>query len=123
VLRLLVSPRWLVRHVLLATALATCWGFGRWQLGRALSRHSILNWSYTVEWGLFGAFALLCWGWFLRDELRGDGDDETDGEPAQLAFLPAAEPVTEDEDPELAAYNRYLAELHARSSAHSKGRR
>ncbi|MCW2543953.1 MAG: hypothetical protein JWM40_1505, partial [Frankiales bacterium] len=59
VLRLLVSPRWLVRHALLALALAVCVGFGRWQLGRAEDRHSILNWSYTVEWTLFGAFALL----------------------------------------------------------------
>jgi hypothetical protein len=114
VLRVLLSPRWLLRHLLLVIALATCWGFGRWQLHRALDRHSILNWSYTVEWALFGGFALLCWGWFLRDELRGrDADPEAEPEPAPRGYLPVAQPVTEEEDPELAAYNRYLAELNA----------
>ena len=109
-LRILLSPRWLVRHVLLVGAIMTCLGFGQWQLGRALERHSILNWSYTVEWGLFGAFAVLCWGWFLRDELRGDPVHEA-AQPAARVFLPFATPVTDEEDPELAAYNRYLADL------------
>jgi type VI protein secretion system component VasK len=115
VLRLLVSPRWLVRHVLLVLALAVCAGFARWQLGRALERHSILNWSYTLEWTLFGLFALLCWGWFLRDELRGpDQEDEQPAPPP--VYQPVAQPVTDDEDPELAAYNRYLAELHSKKT-------
>jgi hypothetical protein len=114
VLRLLVSPRWLFRHVLLAAALATCWGFGRWQLHRAIARDSILNWSYTVEWTLFGMFAVLSWGWFLRDDLRGPQPEEP---PApQRVYQPVAQPVTDEEDPELAAYNRYLAELHAKET-------
>ena len=108
-LRLLVTPRWLLRHVLLLAALAVCYGFGRWQLGRALDRHSVLNWSYTVEWGLFGAFAVLCWGWFLRDELRGEPEEE-DPQPAPV-WHPVAEQVSDEEDPELAAYNRMLAQL------------
>lgn len=114
-LRLLVSPRWLARHVLLAVAVAACFGFGRWQYGRAVQRHSVLNWSYTVEWTLFGLFAVLCWGWFLRDELRG-GPPETVEAPVRTVYQPVAQPVTEEEDPELAAYNRYLAELDERSS-------
>ncbi len=111
-LRLLVSPRWLVRHTLLAVAVATCIGFGRWQLHRAVQRNSVLNWSYTVEWTLFGLFAVLCWGWFLRDDLRGPAEDEADEEP--LVYQPVAQPVTDEEDPELAAYNRHLAELNAK---------
>lgn len=113
VLRLLVAPRWLVRHVLLIGALAICWGFGRWQFYRAVERDSILNWSYTVEWALFGGFAVLCWGWFLRDEIRGDveSDEPPPAVPAP-AQRPVPAPVTDDEDPELAAYNRMLAALH-----------
>ncbi len=111
----LLTPRWLVRHVLLAAALSLCFIAGRWQFHRAVARDSVLNWSYTVEWGLFGAFALLCWGWLLRDELRG-GLIEQDAPPPTV-YLPAAQPVSDDEDPELAAYNRYLAELN------QKGRR
>ena len=109
-LRLLVTPRWLLRHVLLLAALAVCFGFGRWQYGRAVHRHSVLNWSYTVEWTLFGAFAVLCWGWFLRDELRGPEPEDETAEPAPV-WHPVAQPVSEDEDPELAAYNRMLAQL------------
>jgi hypothetical protein len=111
-LRLLLSPRWLVRHVLLVVVVSACVGFGRWQYGRAVSRHSILNWSYTIEWTLFGAFALLSWSWLLRDDLRGGPPPEP--EVAPRVYLPAALPVTDDEDPELAAYNRMLAQLNTK---------
>lgn len=113
-IRILLSPRWLVRHVLLGVALWTCWGFGTWQLERALERDSILNWSYTVEWGLFGAFALLSWGWLLRDDLRGGPPPEPDEPP--VVHLPVAQPVSDEEDPELAAYNRMLAALNAKDT-------
>ncbi|MCU1595965.1 MAG: hypothetical protein JWO12_3357 [Frankiales bacterium] len=112
-LRLLVAPRWLLRHVLVVAAVGACYGFGRWQYGRALHRHSILNWSYTIEWTLFGLFAVLCWGWFLRDDLRG-GPPPEEPQPVQT-YHPTAQPVSDDEDPELAAYNRMLLELNERS--------
>ena len=105
---MLLSPKWLARHVLLAVALTTCFFFGRWQLGRAVDRDSILNWSYAIEWALFAVFALVCWGWYLRDDVRGEPEHE---EPPAPVYLPRAEPVTDDEDPELAEYNRYLASL------------
>ena len=113
-LRLVVAPRWLLRHALLIVAVGACYGFGRWQLGRALSRHSVLNWSYTVEWTLFGLFAILAWGWVLRDEARG-GPPPEPAAPARV-YQPVAQPVTDDEDPELAAYNRMLAELNAKEA-------
>ncbi|HTL24716.1 MAG TPA: hypothetical protein VL281_11855 [Mycobacteriales bacterium] len=112
-LRLLLSPRWLVRHLLLAVALVVCWLFARWQYGRAVDRHSVLNWSYTIEWLLFGAFALLSWGWFLRDELRGPQEEPEQVAPQQRVVTP----VTDEEDPELAAYNRMLARLHEKDTA------
>jgi cytochrome oxidase assembly protein ShyY1 len=110
---LLLTPRWLVRHVLLVAALLSCWYLGRWQLGRALDRDSILNWSYAVEWFLFAGFAVLVWGWFLRDELRGSPRDEPS---APVIDQPRAQPVSDEEDPELAAYNRMLAELHRKAT-------
>jgi type VI protein secretion system component VasK len=106
---LLLKPRWIVRHVLLVGAVTVCWFFGRWQYHRAIARHSVLNWSYTVEWTLFAGFAVLCWGWFLRDELRGEPPPEK--EPVIEVHQRVAQPVTDAEDPELAAYNRMLAEL------------
>jgi hypothetical protein len=104
----LLQRRGLVRHLLLVVALVGCYLGASWQLGRALDRHSFLNWSYTVEWTLFGLFALLCWGWFLRDELRGPEAEDEDPLPS---YQPVAVPVSDEEDPELAAYNRYLSEL------------
>ena len=112
---MLVSPRWLLRHLLLVGALVGC-GFAiRWQLGRALSRHSVLNWSYTVEWCLFAGFAVLTWGWFLRDEVRGPTG--TVPEAPAITYQPTAPVVSDDEDPELAAYNRYLARLNSKDNA------
>ena len=114
-LRLLLSPRWLFRHVLMVALVAGCLAASRWQYGRAVERHSIQNWSYTVEWVLFGGFVVLGWAWFLRDELR----ERSGAAPvARVRETPlpvvAVAATTEDEDPELAAYNRYLAELAAK---------
>lgn len=109
-LRLALTPRWLLRHVLVLLAVVVCFGFGRWQLGRAEDRHSILNWSYTVEWTLFALFAVLCWAWFLRDEHRSGGPSPKPELPVRV-YQPVAQQVSDAEDPELAAYNRYLSEL------------
>lgn len=113
-LRVVLSPRWLWRHVLLVVAVGTCFVFGRWQLGRAVDRHSVLNWSYAIEWALFAVFAVVCWAWYLRDDLRGGVRPEA---PQQPVYLPQAQPVTDDEDPELAEYNRYLASLNKKEDA------
>ena len=115
-LRVFFSPKWLLRHVLLVGVVVTCLGFGRWQLGRAEDRHSVLNWSYAIEWTLFALFAVVCWAWYLRDDLRG-GAVAAPEEPIKPVYLPVAQPVTDDEDPELAEYNRYLASLNQKDPA------
>ena len=112
---LVLQPRWLVRHLVLIAALTGCFFGARWQLGRAVERHSVLNWSYGIEWCLFAGFALLCWGWYLRDDLRGPSDDAP--APRPVGYQPVAQQVSDDEDPELAAYNRYLAGLNRQDSA------
>ena len=112
-LRLAFTPRWLLRHVLALVLVVGCSVAARWQFHRAVVRHSILNWSYTLEWSLFAGFVLLCWGWFLRDETRGPQPDPVPVVPADTPVLPpsavTAEPL--EDDPELAAYNAYLAGL------------
>jgi hypothetical protein len=53
---------------------------------------------------------VLCWAWFLRDDLRGGPVEPVLAAPARV-YQPVALVVTDEEDPELAAYNRYLAHL------------
>jgi len=116
VLRLAFTPRWLLRHLLALLLIAVCCLAARWQFLRALRRHSILNWSYTLEWSLFAGFVVLCWGWFLRDEVRGPQPEVAPTQTTAVPVLPppaAAEPV-QDDDPELAAYNAYLAGLRSK---------
>jgi len=133
VLRRFCSPRWLAFHLLVLVLVAVFLGLGWWQLGRA-SAGNTLSWGYALEWPVFAGFTGFVWYRTLRDTVRpptghardgGTGDDSTrDGaadRPAgggALAFpvpdlpaRPAGAPVAEDEDPELAAYNRYLAAL------------
>jgi hypothetical protein len=56
---------------------------------------------------------VLCWGWSLRDDLRGPEPEPQQVVPKQRV----AQPVTDEEDPELAAYNRMLARLHEKDSS------
>lgn len=124
----LVSPRWLAWH---AFAVVAAWGMlwlGDWQLHRAEGGNA-LSWAYTVEWPIFTVFGVVFWAKTIADEWRQQtlrlaqeqGRLEPPVRSAQLdlpdgAHTPA---VVDDEaasDPELAAYNAYLASLSSRSA-------
>lgn len=118
--RQLLSPKWLARHALGVVAILGCLALGYWQWRRASAGNS-LSWAYTLEWPLFAACA--GWMWFrsARDDVRtGRGEDPyADVRPAPLTERPPTPrraqrvvPVPDD-DPETAAYNRYLAWLAA----------
>ncbi|GAY09219.1 hypothetical protein [Pseudonocardia sp. N23] len=175
-LRLALSPKWWVWHVLTLGAMAGCAFLAAWQWGRAGSAMgSALNVGYGLQWPLFAIFFGVMWWRFLRLEARRiagqdadevapppsesapvqevhlhDGDvpaaaagqaapeqaalektaaeqaepvaarlDEADGEsPFGVRRSPDGQPAAEDDDPQLAAYNRMLAMLaeHDRSS-------
>jgi cytochrome oxidase assembly protein ShyY1 len=108
VLRRLFTPRWLVGLVLTLAGAAGMVRLGMWQLGRGEQRHSLQNYSYAVEWVVFAAFAIFCFGKLLRDE---GGEDEPDAVSAAVVAPPPAVAVEEPVDDELAAYNAYLARL------------
>ncbi|GAA3355152.1 hypothetical protein [Saccharopolyspora gregorii] len=124
----MLTPRWLLLHALfVAAAIAT--GFlAWWQWDRAHEAGgSFQNLGYALQWPLFGVFTVCMWVWLIRMELRGGHDAPVAvPEPASEPETPAAEDarprrrplvpppassVDADEDPELAEYNRYLAEL------------
>ncbi len=81
---------------------------GWWQLDRALSGNS-LSWAYVFEWPIFAGYAIYMW-WKLTHDEESDSDT-TAAEDTKAALSRA----TEDE--ELAAYNDYLAALHASDKA------
>jgi hypothetical protein len=136
-----LSPRWIVWHVLTLGAMATCAWLAIWQWQRAGSAMgSALNIGYGLQWPIFAVFFGVMWWRMLRMEaakLREGGPDEPEPAPELAAARSAgprpsarpagrsrfgprpgsvAPPVTAEDDPELADYNRMLAQLAARNS-------
>ena len=126
-LRLLLSPRWIMWHLLTLGAMVTCGLLAAWQWGRAESATgSLLNVGYGLQWPLFAVFFGVMWYRMLRSEVRrlaGEQPEEAPPPPVPSPpqapagpspFTPRpvdAEPITDETDPELAAYNRMLALL------------
>lgn len=69
------------------------------ELLRALGGNE-LSWAYVFEWPLLGGYAVYMWRKLLQSERV-----ELAGESVHVAELP--------DDPELVAWNAYLAQVHA----------
>ena len=116
------TPAWIARHVLALVLIAGCLALGWWQFTRATGGNA-LSWGYTFEWPVFaGFFGFLWWrevqlarrGKPAAEETRApDPSGVTPGRPVRVAVPP---PPAED-DPDLAAYNDYLAWLAAHPGA------
>jgi DNA-binding transcriptional regulator of glucitol operon len=112
----LITPRRLVIAGVCLLSLAVCTGLAWWQWQRFESATgSWQNLGYVLQWPLFGLFPAFLF-WRLR-RLRRNPPAPVEAPPAPKP-PPARRPVVsvqeDDDDPELAAYNRYLAELNAR---------
>lgn len=116
-LRRLLSPRWLALHVLAFVAFAGLFRLGLWQWHRAEVTGRIQNYSYAVEWWLFTCFAVFLWVKSMVDSAEERTHPTAGGRPAMTAapLVAPAVVVDDEDDPELAAYNRHLAALHARA--------
>jgi hypothetical protein len=79
------------------------------ELVRALDGNT-LSWAYVFEWPLLGGYAIYMWRRLVRDE-RGE-----------TAARAAPGPGDGDDVQELAAWNRYLADLHAFDAASKRPR-
>ena len=75
--------------------------------------HSAQNLGYALQWPAFAVFGIVVWFRVCRDAVKGPPEAKPVPAPHAPAPEPAAAvvPVTDEEDPELAAYNRYLARL------------
>ena len=105
-------------HALAIVLVTVFLGFGWWQLQRAADGN-MRSWGYTFEWPLFAVFVLVMWIKMIYDELHADKDEADTREAASSAGSPAAVAIQDaqngEDDPELAAYNRYLARLNAQA--------
>ncbi|MGW4353679.1 transcriptional regulator [Nocardia sp. NPDC004582] len=119
--------------VFVVVAFTACLGLGYWQWTRFESGGGTYqNLGYALQWPLFAGFVIWAYVRFVRLEKEA-GEHETPAiEPGTEAtprprrpkpaapreipagLLPERPQAARDEDPELAEYNRYLADLHAR---------
>ncbi len=109
-----MSPRWIGWHVLLLVTLVVLGRIGLWQWDKARQQDDWQNYGYAVQWWLFAGFAVFLWVKLVLDELDPQRRAAQQEEPAlpQPDLRPTAQPVAaEEEDDELAAYNRHLAWL------------
>lgn len=96
-------------HAIMLLGVALC-TFAAWfEWTRALSGHEIA-WAYCFEWPLFGVLGIHIWWRLLHAELNDQRASDTPRE--------AATPRRQDtdpalDDPDLVAWQAYLARLHA----------
>lgn len=129
-MRGLITPQRLAIAVACLASLVVCCGLAYWQWERfSEAGGTFQNLGYVFQWPLFGLFpAFMVWR-IRRLEARrkAEGADGTADAAVEVAPEPVAAPprpvvtvepvrapVRDDEDDELAAYNRMLAELNAR---------
>ena len=117
------TPAWIARHILAIVLVVAFLGLGWWQFTRA-SGGNALSWGYAFEWPVFAAFVVFIWVREVQVERRKDaeppaerpaGSAVTVGRPLRIPVRPA-QPAGDD-DPELVAYNHYLAWLAAHPGA------
>jgi DNA-binding transcriptional regulator of glucitol operon len=115
--RAFFTPRWLGLHALLVVSVLVFARVGWWQWDKADGMGDWHNYGYGIQWWLFGVFAVFLWVKLVLDELdpsrveKRTPKDEAPAEPLQ----PQAPPPSDEDDDELAAYNRHLAWLAQKS--------
>ena len=117
-MRRLLAPRWLAWHALTIVVAVVFVRLGVWQWERAVATRSPQNMGYALQWPVFALFAVGLWWRVTRDAVHPPADAEPRGRkpPRRPGPVPApAQQVSAEEDPELAAYNRYLARLNEQS--------
>jgi DNA-binding transcriptional regulator of glucitol operon len=111
------TPGWLGLHALAIVLFFAFLGFGWWQFDRAQAGND-RSWAYTFEWPIFAIFVIVMWVKMIRDELKDDGRPKAPKvieEPAEAEVTREIIRRQEEEDPDLAAYNRYLERLNAQA--------
>ncbi|WP_433274798.1 hypothetical protein ACQPZF_32325 [Actinosynnema sp. CS-041913] len=106
--------------VVCLASLVVCCGLAYWQWERfSEAGGTFQNLGYVFQWPLFGLFPAFM-VWRMRKLAAQRKAEDASAEPVVdvpeqvVTVEPVRTPAHDDEDDELAAYNRYLRELHAR---------
>ncbi|KGH47312.1 MULTISPECIES: metalloprotease [Modestobacter] len=110
--RRLLSPGWLFMHLVVVALFVMTFFLGYWQLTKAEAGGGAVNWSYALQWPLYGFMGLGFYLKMAKDELARDPADDEPGASLVLYQRPRIDTTG---DPELAAYNAYLAELNEKA--------
>jgi hypothetical protein len=84
-----------------------------WQIYRATGGNE-LSWAYVFEWPFFAAYAIYMWWRLLHaapEVAAATSSDVVATGHSVAPTDPAVEAEQEEEDAEMAEYNRYLAQL------------
>jgi len=129
--RIWFTPRALRLHAVILVVVPAFMALCVWQLERALAGNT-LSWAYVFEWPLFAGYAVYMWWRFVHEVpeaapspmARTEAADgsPTSPRPPEEAAPDAGTPVVAAEDAELAAYNKYLAQLAEKDRAARHGR-
>jgi hypothetical protein len=109
-------------HVTLAIVEPGFFAAAWWQLHRALGGNG-LSWAYTVEWPLFGIYAVFLWWRLLHEPAEDSAALSASRTPLLRRHRrsPAEEAAEKARaDAELASYNAYLQSLRADDEQHHR---
>ncbi|MDX6286064.1 MAG: hypothetical protein QOG53_1549 [Frankiales bacterium] len=111
-MRRLLTRHWLGMHALVVFVIAAFLTLGWWQAVRAGDGNP-RSYGYALEWPTFAVIVVFLWIRAMRTELRTPPGSTNSSARAQdlQPVQRTVDIVNDDEDPELAAYNRYLADL------------
>src|ERR1700689_1265437 len=139
----LITPRWLGWHAFAVLATIGMLWLGDWQFHRAESGNA-LSWAYTFEWPIFAVFGVVFWVKTIRGEFKPPTDPGGGPEVELPAGAGASAGVgaswgaggasgvrasragarvageEDEDDPELVAYNAYLARLNEQVKGHGR---
>jgi hypothetical protein len=118
------TPAWIARHVAALVLILAFLGLGWWQYTRAAGGNA-LSWGYTVQWPVFAGFVGFLWWREVQLARKGVPTVEKarkgmpTAEKAEVGrpIRVPSRAVEQPDDPELEAYNDYLAWLAAHPGA------
>ena len=99
-------------HLVVVALFVATFFLGHWQLTKAEAGGGVVNWSYALQWPLYGFMGLWFYVRMCREEINRDPDEDEPGADLVLYQRPRIDTTG---DPELAAYNAYLAELNEKA--------